>query len=183
MKHLHQHLHLHLHLPVIPARHALKGFQRGGWMKTGHRKEKNGAAAILAARRARAQLRRCPAIRLLTDRPRRLVSQPAAGSVICRNSVIGWNRVRAALVRLERDGRIVKVPYKKPNRHDGECYKLAQIAPDTGPESARRSPPIPPCVTGARTECAPVPQSAPLSTSAELTQSTDQLEAIQGWRP
>jgi hypothetical protein len=80
-------------------------------------------------------------------------------------------RVNAALVRLERDGRIVKVPYKKPNRHDGECYKLAQTAPTSAPESARRSPPIPPCVTGARTECAPVQQSAPLSTSAELTQS------------
>lgn len=77
-------------------------------------------------------------------------------------------RVNAALVRLERDGRIVKVPYKKQNRHDGECYKLAQTAPTSAPESARATPPIPPCVTGARTECAPVPQSAPVSNGAKL---------------
>ncbi|HKZ10391.1 MAG TPA: AAA family ATPase [Rhodanobacteraceae bacterium] len=82
----------------------------------------------------------------------------------------GQQRVGAALVRLERDGRIVKVPYKKPNRHDGECYKLAQTAPESAPESARATPPIPPCVTGARTECAPVPPSASVSIGAKLAQ-------------
>lgn len=87
----------------------------------------------------------------------------------------GQRRVTAALVRLERAGKIVKVPYKKPNRHDGESYKLAQTASACAPESARATPPIPPCVTGARAERAPVPQSASISTGAKLAQPTDWL--------
>lgn len=40
IKEKNQYLHLYLYPPIIPARHALQGFRRVGWMKTGHRKEK-----------------------------------------------------------------------------------------------------------------------------------------------
>lgn len=93
----------------------------------------------------------------------------------------GKRRVRTALVRLERDGRIVKVPYKKPNRHDGERYELAQTAPVFAPESALRSPPhTPPQELAQRAGARQSRNGASIRTDAELTQLA-QTEVPNDW--
>lgn len=84
----------------------------------------------------------------------------------------GRQRVSAALVRLERDGRLVKETYRDEHRNSREQYKLTQSASISASENARSLPPIPPCVTNARTLCALVPQSALVSTDAKLTHPT-----------
>jgi hypothetical protein len=93
----------------------------------------------------------------------------------------GKRRVRTAIVRLERDGRIVKGTYKKPNRHEGECYELAQTAPAFAPESALRSPPhTPPQELAQRAGARQSRNGAPIRTGAELAQLA-QNEAPSDW--
>lgn len=82
----------------------------------------------------------------------------------------GKARVRAAAVRLEREGRIIKVPYRDAYRHPRERYELAQSAPVSVLESARAFPPIPPTRTSARAEAALVPDGALVTTRAEPAQ-------------
>lgn len=62
----------------------------------------------------------------------------------------GKARVRAAAVRLEREGRVVKIAYRDAYRHPRERYELAQGAPVSALEGARAFPPIPPTRTSAR---------------------------------
>jgi len=93
----------------------------------------------------------------------------------------GKRRVRTAIVRLERDGRIVKGTYKKPNRHEGECYELAQTAPAFAPESALRSPPhTPPQELAQRAGARQSRNGAPIRTGAELAQLA-QNEVPNDW--
>jgi RecA-family ATPase len=82
----------------------------------------------------------------------------------------GKARVRAAAVRLEREGRIIRVSYRDAYRHPRERYELAQSAPVSALESARAFPPIPPTRTSARAEAALVPDGALVTTRAEPAQ-------------
>jgi len=84
----------------------------------------------------------------------------------------GKQRVSAALVRLERDGRVTKESYRDDHRNPRERYKLTQAASISSPKSAPAFPPIPPCVTNARPEGALVPPDALVSTDAKLTKLT-----------
>ncbi|MCQ4145807.1 AAA family ATPase [Vogesella sp. AC12] len=69
----------------------------------------------------------------------------------------GKRRFQAALVRLQREGRIIKEAYSKPNRHTGERWKLASMtyAPvgensqEKGDKVRANISPIPPSATGA----------------------------------
>lgn len=92
----------------------------------------------------------------------------------------GKARVRAAAVQLEREGRIIKVPYRDAYRHPRERYELAQSAPVSAPESARAFPPIPPTRTSARAEAALVPDGALVTTRAEPAQLAHP-EPSAGW--
>ena len=78
----------------------------------------------------------------------------------------GKARVRAALVRLERDGQIVKVAYRNADRKSKERFELAQTAPVAAPESAPLQSPIPPARTGARAVARQSVDGAPVQTGA-----------------
>lgn len=81
----------------------------------------------------------------------------------------GKQRVSAAIVRLVRDRRVVRVTYKKPNRHEGERLELAQSAPIPASESARQSSPHTPLAELTRAGAARQSRkSASFRTGAEL---------------
>ncbi len=82
----------------------------------------------------------------------------------------GKARVRAAAVRLEREGRIIKIPYRDAYRHPRERYELAHGAPVSAPESARAFPPVPPTRTSARAEARQSGDGALVTTRAEPAQ-------------
>jgi hypothetical protein len=92
----------------------------------------------------------------------------------------GKARVRAAVVRLERDGRIEKVPYRDAYRHPRERYELAQSAQVSALESARAFPPIPPTRTSARAEAALVRDGA-LVDNSRRTSAPAQPEVPGDW--
>lgn len=92
----------------------------------------------------------------------------------------GKARVRAAVVHLEREGRIAKVPYRDAYRHPRERYELAQSAPVSALESARAFPPIPPTRTSARAEAALVPDGA-LVDNPRRTRALAQPEVPGDW--
>ena len=56
----------------------------------------------------------------------------------------GRRRVDAALLRLIRDGRIVRTTYRKPDRHEAARYELPQNNTERGSTGAARESPIPP---------------------------------------
>lgn len=95
----------------------------------------------------------------------------------------GRQRVSAALVRLERDGRLAKETYRDEHRNSREQYKLTQGASISPSKSARSFPPIPPCVTNARTEGALVPPESLVSTDAELTKPTQPTDWLANADP
>lgn len=89
----------------------------------------------------------------------------------------GKARVRAALVRLERDSRIVKVAFKNDNRKLKERFELAQIDSERASSGAPLHSPIPPLRTGARAEAR---QSGKGCANSEL-RSTGALAQPSDW--
>lgn len=63
----------------------------------------------------------------------------------------GRRRVNTALARLARDGRLVRSPYRKADRHPGERFELPQNIIERGSTGAVRESPIPPMRSPART--------------------------------
>ncbi len=69
----------------------------------------------------------------------------------------GHKRVRAAIVRLARDGRIVRATYTTPSRNVRECWQPSELTQGSTPDGEksannlrRLDTPIPPCATNAQ---------------------------------
>ena len=92
----------------------------------------------------------------------------------------GKVRVRAALVRLERTGAIVRVEYKNADRKSKERFELAQNNSERASSGAPLQSPIPPTRTGARAEARQSTDGAPIRTGAELAQLA-QSEIPSDW--
>jgi hypothetical protein len=111
-----------------------------------------------------------------------LEALPELGKVYRDKS--GRKRVRAAIVRLAREGRIVRATYTTPSRNVRECWQpseLTQPAPASGEKSATNlrwlDTPIPPCATNAQSgDCVSsvdAPTNATNATNADECQRCD----------